>query len=202
MEIKLRLAKLEDAQDILDIYIPYINDSNVTFEYTAPSLNDFENRMKIIMENYPYIVAVCNEKIVGYAYAHKHMERAAYQWNVETSIYVKADLKHQGIGTLLYRKLLEILKVQNVQNVYGCVTLPNENSEKMHYAFGFQLVGKFHNTGYKFGEWHDVGWFELYIGDKDVTQLNLKNSQEHLIMKEVLPIDEIEEQVDLILKSR
>jgi len=202
MEIKLRLAKLEDAQDILDIYIPYINDSNVTFEYAAPSLNDFENRMKIIMKNYPYIVAVCNEKIVGYAYAHKHMERAAYQWNVETSIYVKADLKHQGIGTLLYRKLLAILKVQNVQNVYGCVTLPNENSEKMHYAFGFQLVGKFHNTGYKFGEWHDVGWFELYIGDKDVTQLNLKNSQEHLIMKEVLPIDEIEEQVDLILKSR
>ena len=192
MEIKLRLAKLEDAQEILDIYIPYINNSNITFEYDAPSLNDFENRMKTIMKKYPYIVAICEEKIVGYAYAHAHMERAAYQWNVETSIYVKVDMKHQGIGTLLYRKLLDILKLQNVQNVYGCVTLPNENSEKMHYAFGFQLVGRFSNTGYKSGEWHDVGWFELHIGNKEDTK----------ILEEVLSIYEIEKQVDEILKSR
>jgi len=202
MEIKLRLAKLEDAQEILDIYIPYIIDSNVTFEYTAPSLNDFENRMKIIMKKYPYIVAVCEEKIVGYAYAHVHMERAAYQWNVETSIYVDQNLKHQGIGRLLYCKLLEILKVQNVQNVYGCVTLPNENSEKMHYAFGFQLVGKFHNTGYKFKKWHDVGWFELHIGNQEDSEQSLKDCQEQVILKEVLSVNEIEEQVDIILKSR
>jgi len=191
MEIKLRLAKIEDAQEILDIYIPYVIDSNITFEYTAPSLDDFENRMKIVMRKYPYIVAICKEKIVGYAYAHEHMERAAYQWNVETSIYVNQDLKHQGIGTLLYRKLLEILKVQNVQNVYGCVTSPNENSEKMHYAFGFQLVGRFSNTGYKSGKWHDVGWFELHIGNKEGTER----------LKEVLPIYEIVEQVNKILNS-
>jgi len=192
MEIKLRLAKIEDAQEILDIYSPYIKESNITFEYTVPTLDDFEDRMRIIIKKYPYIVAVWQDKIVGYAYAHIHMERAAYQWNVETSIYVKQDLGHQGIGTLLYRKLLEILKVQNVQNVYGCVTSPNENSEKMHYAFGFQLVGKFHDSGYKFGTWHDVSWFELNIGNK----------KEQLIMKEVLPINEVKEQVNKILEAR
>jgi len=202
MEIKLRLANLEDAQEILDIYIPYIIDSNVTFEYSAPSLNDFENRMKKIIKKYPYIVAVWEEKIVGYAYAHVHMERAAYQWNVETSIYVDKDLKHRGIGRLLYSKLLEILKVQNVQNVYGCVTLPNENSERMHYAFGFQLVGKFHNTGYKFGKWHDVGWFELHIGNQEDSKQSLESCQEHLDLKEVLSINEIVEQVNIILKAR
>jgi len=192
MEIKLRLAKIEDAQEILDIYSPYIKESNITFEYTVPTLDDFEDRMRIIIKKYPYIVAVWQDKIVGYAYAHIHMERAAYQWNVETSIYVKQDLGHQGIGTLLYRKLLEILKVQNVQNVYGCVTSPNENSEKMHYAFGFQLVGKFHDSGYKFGTWHDVSWFELNIGNK----------KEQLIMKEVLPINEVKEQVNKIIEAR
>ena len=192
MEIKLRLAKIEDAQEILDIYSPYIKESNITFEYTVPTLDDFEDRMRIIIKKYPYIVAVWQDKIVGYAYAHIHMERAAYQWNVETSIYVKQDLGHQGIGTLLYRKLLEILKVQNVQNVYGCVTSPNENSEKMHYAFGFQLVGKFHDSGYKSGTWHDVSWFELNIGNK----------KEQLIMKEVLPINEVKEQVNKILEAR
>ena len=138
MEIKLRLAKIEDAQEILDIYSPYIKESNITFEYTVPTLDDFEDRMRIIIKKYPYIVAVWQDKIVGYAYAHIHMERAAYQWNVETSIYVKQDLGHQGIGTLLYRKLLEILKVQNVQNVYGCVTSPNENShEKISIYCGY-----------------------------------------------------------------
>ena len=192
MEIKLRLAKLEDAQEILNIYIPYIIKSNITFEYEVPSLDDFETRMKIVMEKYPYIVAICEEKIVGYAYAHEHMKRAAYQWNVETSIYVNEDLKHQGIGSLLYSKLIEILKIQNVQNVYGCVTLPNENSEKMHYAFGFQLVGKFHNTGYKFAQWHDVGWFELHI----------ESQKEQSILNEVVSVDGITEQVEKILKSR
>jgi len=191
MEIKLRLARLEDAQEILDIYTPYINESNITFEYAVPSLEEFENRMKAIMKKYPYIVAIYEDKIVGYAYAHVHMERAAYQWNVETSIYVNKDLKHQGIGSLLYRKLIEILKVQNIQNVYGCVTLPNKNSEKMHYAFGFQLVGKFHNSGYKFNKWHDVGWFELHIGNQKVNS----------VLNEVLPIDEVIEQVNIILKS-
>jgi len=202
MEIELRLAKLEDAQEVLDIYVPYIINSNVTFEYNAPSLDEFENRMKVIMKKYPYIVAVYQEKIVGYAYAHAHMERAAYQWNVETSIYIKADLKHQGIGTLLYCKLIEILKVQNVQNVYGCVTLPNENSERMHYAFGFQLVGKFHNTGYKFSKWHDVGWFELHIGNQLEIALSTENSQEQMVLEEVIPISEITEQVNKILESR
>lgn len=189
MNIIVRLATLEDAQAILDIYTPYITNSNITFEYTVPTVDEFKNRMEIIMQKYPYIVAVCNEKIVGYAYAHEHKERAAYQWNVETSIYVNEELKHQGIGTLLYSKLLQILKVQNIQNVYACVTLPNENSEKIHCAFGFDLIGRFHETGYKFDKWHDVGWFELHIGNKS----------EQGILKKVVPINEIFDQVNRIL---
>lgn len=189
MNIIVRMATLEDAQAILDIYTPYITNSNITFEYTVPTIDEFKNRMEIIMQKYPYIVAVCNEKIVGYAYAHEYKERAAYQWNVETSIYVNEELKHQGIGTLLYSKLLHILKVQNVQNVYACVTLPNENSEKIHCAFGFDLIGRFHETGYKFDTWHDVGWFELHIGNKS----------EQGILKKVVPINEIFDQVNRIL---
>lgn len=187
--IIVRLATLEDAKEILDIYTPYIMNSNITFEYTVPTVDEFKNRMRLIMKKYPYIVAVCNEKIVGYAYAHEHKERAAYQWNVETSIYVNQELKHQGIGRLLYSKLLQILKVQNIQNVYACVTLPNENSEKIHFAFGFDLVGRFHNTGYKFDRWHDVGWFELHIGSES----------EHGALEEVRPINEIIGQVEKLL---
>lgn len=190
MAINLRLAKLEDAQEILDIYSPYIEHTNITFEYEVPSLIEFQKRMAIIMNKYPFIVAVENDIIIGYAYAHEHMERAAYQWNVETSIYISDKNLHRGVGSLLYGRLIDILKLQNVKNVYACVTLPNDNSEKIHNAFGFQLVGRFHKSGYKFGTWHDVGWFELHISDH----------QELVELKEIIPIDCIADKVLRILE--
>lgn len=189
--MKVRLANVADAQEILNIYAPYVINTNITFEYTVPTLEEFRNRMEIIMKKYPYIVAVSKNRIVGYAYAHEYKERAAYQWNVETSIYVDENLKHQGIGSLLYRKLLDILALQNVQNVYACVTLPNQNSEKLHHAFQFELVGRFHNSGYKLNQWHDVGWFERSIGNR----YNQNN------MSEVIPISRIIAQAQKILAS-
>lgn len=164
-QMEIRMAELKDAQAILDIYAPYILETNITFEYEVPSLADFKVRMQKIMQKYPYLAAVRNGRIVGYAYAHEHKERAAYGWNVELSVYVRMGEMGQGIGTMLYGRLFELLKRQNVQNLYACVTLPNEPSERLHRALGFALVGRFHQTGYKFGKWHDVGWFEKKIGN-------------------------------------
>lgn len=163
--VTIRQASLQDAWAILEIYAPYILETNITFEYDVPALSEFEERMRKIMRKYPYLVAVCDGAVVGYAYAHEHMERAAYGWNVETSVYVKMGETGRGIGRGLYRELFDQLQEQNVQNLYACVTLPNGPSERLHRSFGFALVGRFHQTGYKFGKWHDVGWFEKKIGN-------------------------------------
>ncbi len=141
MSKKIRQATEADAAHILAIYAPYIQKTAITFEYEVPSLAAFQARIRSITEMYPYLVCLIDQTIVGYAYAHKQMERAAYQWNAELSIYLDPTYVHQGIGKALYAALLAILTLQNVQNVYAGVTVPNHSSENLHTFFGFQPVG-------------------------------------------------------------
>ncbi len=161
----IRFVQKADAARILGIYEPYVKETAITFEYESPSLAEMQNRIKKISADYPYIVCLLDEKIIGYAYAHRQMERSAYQWNAELSVYVDEDYVHCGVGKALYGALIEILKLQNIQNVYAGITSPNENSERLHEYFGFKKLGEYHNTGYKCGAWHTVAWFEKTLGD-------------------------------------
>lgn len=187
MKIKLRMANLDDAEEILKIYAPYVRDTIITFEYEVPTIAEFRGRIKNTLENYPYIVCLINNKIIGYAYAGKHKERAAYMWNAELSVYLDKEYTKHGIGKILYKALLDILKIQNIQNVYGVVTSNNISSEKFHEYFGFNKLGIFKKTGYKFNKWHDVTWYEKNIGGygkpKDfisIKEINSKNIEEIL----------------------
>ncbi len=159
-----RLAALDDAAAILQIYRPYIEQTAITFECTVPTLEEFTSRMANIMREYPYIVCEENGQVIGYAYAHRQMEREAYQWNAELSVYIAQSHLRCGIGKALYGALLQILPLQGITNVYGGVTVPNPNSEHLHASFGFVCLGVYHNTGFKCGSWHDVAWFEKQIG--------------------------------------
>ena len=161
--VHLRLASPQDAPEILSVYAPYVSETVISFEYEVPSLDDFTSRIRDIASDYPYLVCVCENQVIGYAYAHRHMERAAYQWNAELSIYLRPSFLHRGIGRTLYLALMEILKLQNVRTVYGCVTVPNEPSEGLHESLGFRRLGVYRQTGYKCGRWHDVAWFEKQI---------------------------------------
>ena len=86
-----RRAKLSDAERLLEIYSPYVIETAITFEYDVPSVEEFRGRIEDISSEYPYIVCTYKDEIIGYAYAHRHMERAAYQWNAELSIYLDME---------------------------------------------------------------------------------------------------------------
>ncbi len=163
--VTLRRAHLEDAEAILEIYAPYIRNTNITFEYEVPSLSEFRDRMAGIMEGYPYLICEIDGIAAGYAYAHRYKERAAYQWDAELSVYLREGCERRGIGQAFYTALMEILKEQHVRNVYGIVTGPNPPSEALHAAMGFRLAGVSLKTGYKLGKWIDVSCFERPLGD-------------------------------------
>ena len=165
--VTLRRAHLEDAEAILEIYAPYIRNTNITFEYEVPSLSEFRDRMAGIMEGYPYLTCEIDGIAAGYAYAHRDKARAAYQWDAELSVYLRAGCERRGIGQAFYTALMEILKEQHVRNVYGIVTSPNPPSEALHAAMGFRLAGVSLKTGYKLGKWIDVSCFERPLGDPD-----------------------------------
>lgn len=128
---RLRLAAIADAPAILEIYAQYM-DTPITFETELPSLEEFEERIRAITAEYPWIV--CEDetgRIIGYAYGHKQLERAAYRWNAELSEYLDSRVTSKGIGKRMLLVLLELLKAQGVHTVYSLVTSPNVKSDAM-----------------------------------------------------------------------
>ena len=88
----------KDAGRLLEIYAPYVEKTAISFEYEVPSVEEFCTRIHDISEKYPYLKAVMEGKIVGYAYANTFKERKAYDWSVETTVYVDEQHKKMGIG--------------------------------------------------------------------------------------------------------
>ena len=161
----IRLAKKSDSEDILRIYAPYIEDTAVSFETEVPTVAEFAGRIENIGRQYPYLVYQVDNRIVGYAYASRHRERDAYRYDVDVSIYVLHEYQGSGAAYKLYDCLFTILKEQGYYNVYAAYTVPNDKSMKFHNKFGFSLIGTHHNTGYKFGRWHDVTWLEKIMNE-------------------------------------
>lgn len=170
-ELKFRVARPEDAEGLLAIYAPYVEETAITFEYEVPSVEAFRARIAHTLATYPYIVAVEKNKIIGYAYVGRLHERAAYDWSVETSIYVDRRARKHGLGRQLYERLEAILRAMNIINVNACIAYPgtnndpylNTNSPDFHAHLGYQLVGHFHACAYKFDRWYDMIWMEKWI---------------------------------------
>ena len=163
----VRFASEADARDLLAIYAPYI-DTPVTFEYTCPTAEEFAGRIRDIRAMYPYLVLEQDGRPIGYAYAHRARERAAYDWCVELSVYLDRAHTGQGLGRRLYGLLIDLLALQGIKTVMGCVTAPNPASEALHAALGFRLAGTSPNAGYKCGQWHHVLWYEKALAPYDV----------------------------------
>lgn len=163
----LRIASESDAPGILAVYAPYIENTSFTFETEVPSISDFTERIKTYMVNWPWLVCEMNGTIVGYAYATRHRERTAYQWCVESSIYVHDKFQKKGIATALYTALFEILAKQGLRNVYAVINLPNEKSVAFHEGLGFIYFATYEKVGYKLGRWKNVGWWRLTLNEFD-----------------------------------
>lgn len=174
LDISIRVATPEDAAELLSIYEPYIKNTAITFEYAVPSEAEFRQRIENTLKKYPYLVAVSQGEIVGYAYAGEFKAREAYAYSVETSVYVKQGMTRSGIGRELYMVLEKALKAQNIINVNACITYPevedayaNKNSKRFHEHMGYRFVGEFRKCGYKFGRWYNVIWMEKFINDHE-----------------------------------
>lgn len=163
----IRLARVEDVPELLEIYAPYVKNTVVSFEYQVPTVEEFTHRVESTLVQHPYLVWEEEGKIFGYAYAHPYAVRPAYQWGAELTVYLRPEGCHRGIGTKLYGVLFDLLRLQGVRTVYGCITAENQASVAMHTALGFHEGGCFHNAGYKQGRWLDVLWLEKEIADYD-----------------------------------
>lgn len=154
----IRSASTDDAAAIAAIYAPAC-DQPTSFEVVAPTPAEMSARIAANTTHYPWIV-LDDEGVVGYAYASRHRERAAYAWSVDVSVYIAATHHRRGVGRALYAVLFEMLAAQGFYKAYAGITLPNDASTGLHAAVGFTPVGVYRGVGYKLGAWRDVAWFE------------------------------------------
>ncbi|MBE5800146.1 MAG: N-acetyltransferase [Clostridiales bacterium] len=164
--ISIRFADpARDAAAILKIYAPYIEKTAITFEVEVPPCEAFERRVAEIASEFPYLVMELDGEMIGYAYAHRQAERAAFGWNAELSIYLKEGFLGRGLGRPLYALLEELLAMQGYINFYGVITGSNTGSIAMHERMGYALIGRHARTGFKFGQWHDTVWLHKRIAE-------------------------------------
>ena len=163
--ILIRQACGDDTGALALIYAYYVNQTAITFEYTAPDAVEMERRRQEISQHSPYLVAELDGQVVGYAYAHALHERAAFQYCAEASVYVHPRHHGQGLAKMLYARLEDLLRQQGVQQLYVCITTVTHpdpyvtsTSIDVHRHLGFEQVGRFDACGWKFGRWYDVTW--------------------------------------------
>jgi phosphinothricin acetyltransferase len=174
-DIIIRTATLHDAKALVEIYAPYVEHTAITFEYDVPAVEEFAKRIETTLEKYPYLVAQKGDTLLGYAYASPFKERAAYDWAVETSIYVRMDYKRKGIGSLLYNALENALKEQGILNLNACIAYTDNEDDyltndsiRYHEKMGYTQVAHFHKCGYKNKTWYDMVWMEKFIGEHKI----------------------------------
>lgn len=166
----IRSAAPADAAAIWSIYQYYVEHTAISFEITMPTISEIEGRIQKTLKAFPYLVAETEGTVIGYAYAGSFIPREAYAHCAEVSIYISRENRSTGLGRRLYEELLSRLKNQGISNVYACIGVPevedeylNNNSAQFHSHMGFSEVGRFRNSGLKFGRYYHMIWMEKIL---------------------------------------
>jgi L-amino acid N-acyltransferase YncA len=186
---RIRLAYDSDAEAIASIYRPVVETTAISFETIPPDREEIARRITETLVAYPWLVCELEGQVAGYAYAARHQVRTAYQWSVDTSIYVDGQYRQCGIGRGLYVSLFGMLGGQGFFNAYAGIALPNGASVALHEALGFKKIGLYARAGYKLGTWHDVGWWQLTLKahtDSPEQPLDLAGLKKHSEWKTLL----------------
>jgi L-amino acid N-acyltransferase YncA len=156
----IRLATEDDAAAVAEIYAPVVRDTAISFEIVPPDADAFRTKIREFLRLAPWLVCEETGRVTGYAYASTFRPRPAYRFTVETTVYVHAGARGRGVGRALYDDLLPRLVRQGFRTAVAGITLPNAPSVALHEAAGFAPIGVFRKVGFKFGRWHDVGFWQ------------------------------------------
>lgn len=160
----IRTASPADAEAITAIYAPIVEHTSISFELDVPTVEQMRERISKTLQELPWLVSEdAQGRVNGYVYASKHRERAAYQWSVDTTAYVREDARGQGIGKRLYGELKHALIELGYCQAFAGIALPNQASAALHESVGFEALGVYRKVGFKHGQWHDVGWWQCSL---------------------------------------
>ncbi len=161
----IRRATPGDAAACAAIYAPYVTRTAVSFELDPPDAAAMAQRIAAALATHDWLVLTDHADVVGFAYGGPMKARAAYRWSCEVSIYLEATHHRTGAGRALYTELFRRLAARGYRTAVAGMTLPNDASEALHRALGFEPIGVYRRIGWKHGAWHDVAWMQRRLAD-------------------------------------
>ena len=158
-------ASIEHAEAMASLYNHYIEHTTATFELESVNAEEMAFRKARVQRfDLPWFVALSNEgELLGYCYATRWRDRAAYNNSVEVTVYVCEAAHRRGVGRRLYEILFDALRAEGKHVAIGGITLPNDASVALHEKMGMHKVAHFEEVGFKFGRWLDVGYWQLTL---------------------------------------
>lgn len=162
---RIRMATVDDAAACVAIYGPVVERTAISFETVPPTVAEMADRIARSQNHSAWLVCEDAAGVAGYAYGSAYRARPAYDWTAETTVYVHERSRRAGVGTRIYRSLLGVLRRQGFRSAMAGITLPNEGSVRLHESMGFAAAGHVRDAGWKFGRWHDVGFWQLVLGE-------------------------------------
>ena len=166
--MKITLAEREHLDGIRAISNEAIRTTAANFNSEPESLETWTEEWEQTRHRYPWLVAVTDDgRVAGFAKASAYKGRCAYHWTPEVTVYIDSGHHRKGIGRALYRTLLKVLRLQGYHTCVGAITIPNDASEGLHAALGFERIGVLHQAGWKFETWHDVAYWQCHLQDEE-----------------------------------
>jgi phosphinothricin acetyltransferase len=161
-DVATRAATIDDLERIVEIYNYYVINTPITFDLVPAKPEDKIGWFRDHCDGarHRMLVAIENDRIIGFAGTGVFRERAAYDTTVETTIYCDYQVTGRGFGATMYRALFEMIANEDVNRIVAGITLPNDASVRLHRSFGFTDVGIFTEVGRKFDRYWDVVWME------------------------------------------
>jgi phosphinothricin acetyltransferase len=157
MTVTVRPAGRTDIPAITRIYGHAVEHGTASFELTAPDQAEMTRRFDELTTNgFPYLVAVVDGAVVGYAYAGPYRTRPAYRFTVENSVYVAHDSLRRGVGKALLQALIDACTEKGFRLMVAVIGDSDQAASiGLHAAAGFKHAGILENIGYKFERWLD-----------------------------------------------
>lgn len=169
--LKIRIAQKKDVSDILEIYAPEVINGYASMEEAIPSEVEMWNRICLVQETTPWLIAEMNEKVVGYAYTAIHNGRKGYQYTRQLSVYIHPNFQGQGIAKSLLNELFRILELQGYKKIISFIVLPNKTSEILHEKYDFEKTGLFKDIAFKHNKWYSIGYYIKTLNDEPPGQI-------------------------------
>lgn len=166
----IRPAANDDFEAIAALTNHFILNTTIHFGYEPTTADALRAAWSADRDHYPWLIIQLSDsgppRFAGYAKAGTWRARTAYSWTCETGVYIDPTVHRRGLGRSLYSALLENLRTRGFHSVVAGITLPNDPSIRLHESIGFTKVGHVADAGYKFNQWHDVGFWQILLRER------------------------------------